>query len=147
MTRSAAQHADWTFRPVKQADAPRTTVRVQGRLVTDSGEQAHDWALAGLGLVRRSFWDVEPDLAAGRLVEVLGKWTSDSAPIQAVFPSRRFLPARTRLLIDRLVTQFAQSSISNRDASGMQSERTLQASEADKSLANSGLGPSTTTRQ
>jgi len=54
-----------------------------------SGEQAHDRALAGLGLVRRSVWDVGPELADGRPVEVLSDWTSDTAPIQVVFPSRR----------------------------------------------------------
>jgi DNA-binding transcriptional LysR family regulator len=108
MTRASALHADWTFRPTDSPEAALSVVRVQGRLVTDNGEQAHDWALAGLGLVRRSYWDVEPDLAAGRLVEVMDAWTSESAPIQAVFPSRRFLPARTRTLIDRLVAQFAR---------------------------------------
>jgi len=85
-------------------------VRVRGRLVTDNGEQAHDWALAGLGLVRRSVWDVAPELADGRLVEVLADWTSDNAPIQVVFASRQFLPARTRLFIDALVARFEQAA-------------------------------------
>lgn len=76
------------------------------RLTTDNGEQAHEWALAGLGLIRRSIWDVANDLATGVLVDALPEWTSEQAPLQIVFPSRRFLPARTRLFIDYLVNHF-----------------------------------------
>ncbi|WKB55694.1 LysR substrate-binding domain-containing protein [Eleftheria terrae] len=82
-------------------------MRVRGRFSTDNGEQANDWALAGLGLVRRSVWDVATELADGRLQEVLPQWVGEAAPIQAVFLSRRFLPARTRLLLDQLVQAFA----------------------------------------
>jgi LysR family transcriptional activator of dmlA len=110
MSRNASPNADWGFQPVRPSAGRTVSVRVRGRLVTDNGEQAHDWALAGLGLVRRSVWDVAPELADGRLVEVLADWTSDSAPIQVVFVSRQFLPARTRLFIDALVIQFEQAT-------------------------------------
>ncbi|TCO81693.1 LysR family transcriptional regulator [Plasticicumulans lactativorans] len=109
MSRAATLHADWRFRPAHDRTAAPTTVRVRGRLAADNSEQANDWALAGLGLVRRSFWDVAAELADGRLVEVLGDWTSEAAPIQVLFPSRRFLPARTRLFIDLLVATFASA--------------------------------------
>ena len=82
---------------------------MQGRLVTDNGEQAHDWALAGLGLVRRAVWDVVDELDDGRLVEVLPEWAGELGPLQLVFPSRRLLPARTRLFIDALAARFAHS--------------------------------------
>lgn len=108
MTRNTSGHADWRFRPVDRPVAALTTVRVRGRMVADNGEQAHDWALAGLGLVRRSVWDVAAELEDGRLVEVMPGWTGESAPIQVVFASRRFLPARTRQFVDLLVAQFAQ---------------------------------------
>jgi len=122
MSRSASTHADWHFKPcdpapeaagpdqVETADRGEHSVRVQGRLATDNGEQAHDWALAGMGLARRSIWDVAAELADGRLVEVLPDWTGDSAPIQVVFASRKFLPARTRLCIDALVQRFGEAA-------------------------------------
>jgi DNA-binding transcriptional LysR family regulator len=111
MGRGASPYADWTLRP-KQAPSvdAAVTVRVHGRLATDNGEQAHDWALAGLGLVRRSVWDVAAELAEGRLVEVLPTWTMDSSPIQIVYASRRHLPARTRLFIDALVQDFTKAA-------------------------------------
>jgi len=115
MSRNASANVDWVFQPAGSASGRAVSVRINGRLVTDNGEQAHDWALAGLGLVRRSVWDVAAELADGRLVEVLADWTSDNAPIQVVFASRRFLPARTRLFIDALVAQFGQARLSSRD--------------------------------
>jgi LysR family transcriptional regulator, transcriptional activator for dmlA len=111
MGRGASPYADWTLRPRQaRGDDAAVTVRVHGRLTTDNGEQAHDWALAGLGLVRRSIWDVAAELADGRLVEVLPAWTMDSSPIQIVYASRRYLPARTRLFIDALVQDFTKAA-------------------------------------
>jgi LysR family transcriptional activator of dmlA len=109
MSSSAAPNVDWSFQPVRPSAGRTMSVRVHGRLITDNGEQAHDWALEGLGLVRRSVWDVAPELTDGRLVEVLTDWTSHSAPILVVFASRQFLPARTRLFIDLLVDHFEQA--------------------------------------
>jgi DNA-binding transcriptional LysR family regulator len=102
-----ALHADWRFRPAR---GEPVDVRVRGRLVSDTGGQVHDWMLAGHGLARRSIWDVAEDLAAGRLVEVLRDWSDAEAPISVVYPSRRFLPRRTRLFIDALAAHFAQAA-------------------------------------
>jgi DNA-binding transcriptional LysR family regulator len=107
LTSGAALHADWRFRPPQ---GPATHVRVRGRLVSDNGQQIHDWMLAGHGLARRSIWDVADDLAAGRLVEVLREWSDDDAPISVLYASRRHLPRRTRLFIDALAAHFAEAS-------------------------------------
>jgi DNA-binding transcriptional LysR family regulator len=103
LARQPESTAEWVF---EQDGA--LSVALQGRLMSDNGEQVHAWALAGRGLQRRSIWDVADDLAAGRLVEVLARYTSPAAPIHAVYPSRRFLPARTRLFIDLLAQRFAR---------------------------------------
>ena len=103
-----ALHADWRFRSDTGAT---TSLRVRGRLVSDTGGQVHDWMLAGHGLARRSIWDVADDLAAGRLVEVLREWSDEDAPISVVYPSRRFLPRRTRLFVDALAAHFEQAAL------------------------------------
>lgn len=103
-TSDSAVFADWTFETPGQRD--RFDIRVHGQLVTDNGQQAHDWLVSGEGLARRSFWDISDELADGRLVEVLAEWSQAEAPISVVYPSRRFLPARTRLFIDALVKHF-----------------------------------------
>jgi DNA-binding transcriptional LysR family regulator len=77
-------------------------IRAASRLRCDSGEVAHDWALAGCGLIMKSWVDVEPDVRIGRLVRVLPGWRSDPAPVCALFPSRRQLPTRVRLFLDAM---------------------------------------------
>jgi LysR family transcriptional regulator, transcriptional activator for dmlA len=105
LTRQPESPAEWSF----EADGERLAIDLRGRLSSDNGEQVHAWALAGRGLQRRSIWDVADDLAAGRLVEVLARYTSRAAPIHAVYPSRRMLPGKTRLFIDSLTATFAQA--------------------------------------
>jgi DNA-binding transcriptional LysR family regulator len=96
-----------------------TSVRLQSRFVTDNGEQARDWALAGLGVARLSIWDVATELTEGRLVALLPEWSGKSAPIQVVFPTRQFLPLRTRRFIDLLVERFAQAQADLFEAKGV----------------------------
>jgi DNA-binding transcriptional LysR family regulator len=83
-------------------DGQSVEVRTASRLRSDNGEVAHDWALAGCGLIMKSWVDVEPDLRAGRLVRVLPGWRSDPAPVCALFPSSRQLPTRVRLFLDAM---------------------------------------------
>jgi DNA-binding transcriptional LysR family regulator len=68
---------NWLFRDGQG----RREVRVGGTLTTGSGEILHDWALAGKGLALKAMWDVQDDIAAGRLVECLvsGSFSISSA--------------------------------------------------------------------
>lgn len=100
------------WRLVNATSQESKTLSIPVRMSTNNGEQAHDWALAGMGLINRSIWDVRRELEAGQLTRVLPEWQSEPAPIRIVFPSRQFLPARTRLFIDYLVEFFnAQKTI------------------------------------
>jgi len=64
-----------------------------------------DWALAGCGLIMKSWIDVETDVRAGRLVRVLSQWRSDPRPVCALFRrTGNFRPACgcSRSMVDRL---------------------------------------------
>ena len=79
------------------------TVRPEGRLVTNSSEVIREAALAGLGIALRSTWDVGAELREGRLVQVLPAYEgSRTVMLAAVYPSREFLPAKVRHVIDYL---------------------------------------------
>ena len=43
---------------------------------------------------------LRPLLADGRLVEVLPQWRAAPMPLSFLYPSRRYVPARTRLFMD-----------------------------------------------
>ena len=47
-----------------------------------------------------------PDLESGRLVSVLDRWTQHGGGVYAVYPHRRYLPAKIRVLVDYLVRGF-----------------------------------------
>lgn len=77
--------------------------RPEGRLVTNSSEVIREAVIAGFGIALRSTWDVGQELKDGRLVRVLPAFEgSRNVALSAVYPSRQFLPAKVRLLIDYL---------------------------------------------
>lgn len=77
--------------------------RPEGPLHTNSSEVVREAVLAGLGIALRSTWDIGPELATGELVRVLPDYQApDAVGVYAVYPSRRFLPAKVRLFIDYL---------------------------------------------
>lgn len=100
----------WTLCAGKQC----RNLKVGGRLSTNHGEVAADWALAGHGIVLRSLWDIAADLQAGRLVRVLPEWAGSPADIYALYPQRLHLSAKVRVFLDFLGERFA----AQRDAAG-----------------------------
>ncbi|MBW7862243.1 MAG: LysR family transcriptional regulator [Rhodocyclaceae bacterium] len=107
---SLGQQRGWQFCNEK---GETVTVKVTGRLECNDGSVLHDWALAGHGLAWRSLWEVEADLRAGRLVSVLDAFAAATLGIHAVFPQRRHLPLRVRLLIDHLKNHYRRSDYWN----------------------------------
>lgn len=83
------------------------TIKVRGPLSANHGEIAVDWALAGLGVLLRSEWDVAGYLRSGELVRVLPDWQGSEADIHAVYPQRHHLSATVRVFIDFLAARFA----------------------------------------
>lgn len=96
--------ANWEY---KTRDGRSTSVRVQGRYACDNWEVLRQWALAGLGVALKSTWDVYRQLEDGSLVAVLPDYVFHSeVAIYAVYPHRRFLPAKTRVFIEFLAESF-----------------------------------------
>ncbi|PRQ09099.1 LysR family transcriptional regulator [Enhygromyxa salina] len=77
-----------------------------GSPLCGDGHLARMWAVAGMGIALKSLFDVIDDLEAGRLVRVLPGYASSPTPYHAVFPSRRYLPARVRALDVALTSEF-----------------------------------------
>lgn len=82
-------------------DGP-ATVKVAPRMRSNSGDTCRAAALRHLGLVLQPSFLVGPDLRAGTLVEVLPQWRAIELGIYAVYPTRRHVAPKVRLLIDFL---------------------------------------------
>ena len=94
------------WRLVGPAERP-AQLKVASRLRCNNGDVAHDWALAGCGLIMKSWIDVARDVEAGRLVRVLPEWRSEPTPVYALFPSSPRLPLRVRLFLDAMAEKLA----------------------------------------
>ena len=98
LSSEASQTRGWAF----SIDGAVTHLRPHGRLDCSDGQVLHDWCAQGLGIAWRSTWEVDDQLAAGRLVSVLDEFAAPPNGIFAVFPQRKHLPLRVRLWIDFL---------------------------------------------
>lgn len=82
-----------------------SSVRVGGTLTTNDGDLAHEWALTGAGIVRKSIWDAFDDISARRLEIVLPAAGLPATPLRAVFPHSRLAAAKVRLMLDFLAKE------------------------------------------
>jgi len=103
LSSDASQTRGWAF----LVEGEVTHLRPGGRLDCSDGQVLHDWCLAGQGIAWRSTWEVEGDIAAGRLVPLLENHAAPPNGIYAVFPQRRHLPLRVRLWIDYVKHSFS----------------------------------------
>lgn len=82
---------------------------VKGALLANNGETVRHMTLAGVGLARMGDYHVRADLAAGRLVEVLGDVIEpDEEQIHAVFLGGANMPQRVRVFLDFVVPRLQQ---------------------------------------
>ena len=109
LSSDASQTRGWAFR-VPLADGATEVMHLKpgGPLDCSDGQVLHDWCLGGWGIAWRSTWEVEAEIAAGRLVAVLEDFAAPPNGIYVVFPQRKHLPLRVRLWIEHLKHQYAQ---------------------------------------
>ncbi|WP_028535565.1 LysR family transcriptional regulator [Paludibacterium yongneupense] len=100
-----SQSRGWVFHD----QGRQSGLRVSGMLECNDGAVLRDWAVEGLGLAWRSWWEVKDDLAAGRLVTVLDRFSAPDYPVCAVVAQRKFLPPRVRHFIDYLKSVYARA--------------------------------------
>jgi DNA-binding transcriptional LysR family regulator len=81
------------------------SVVVDGMVTTNNHEAVRAAALGGLGIGLLPEYQVVDDVDAGRLKRVLPEHTSETLPAYLVYPSRRHLAFRTRVVIDFLIEE------------------------------------------
>lgn len=79
---------------------------VNGRFRANSSEAVREAVLAGIGIALAPLWLFGPELRERQVSVLLAGWTPTALPIQAVFPSRRQVPARVRAVVDHLAAEF-----------------------------------------
>src|SRR4051812_13231537 len=104
LSSDASQTRGWAF----HIEGEVVHLKPGGPLDCSDGQVLHDWCVGGHGIAWRSTWEVESEIASGRLVEVLADFAAPPNGIFAVFPQRKHLPLRVRLWIDFLKHNYSQ---------------------------------------
>lgn len=104
---------DWERLHLSRGDE-RVILPVSGAMTCNDGEVLVRAARDGMGITVQPAYIVHADLAAGLLVRVLPDWALPRLTMNLAFPSRNFLPARTRLFIDALTDHFAREQFEAR---------------------------------
>jgi len=103
------QHEGIMFRRGGASDeaAERFTLRPgRGLLSTANLDTHYAAALHGLGIAGLPSFQIEDALLENALERVLPEWRLGSSTIWACLPTRKFVPARTRALLDFLIEVF-----------------------------------------
>lgn len=98
LRQNEAAYGNWRLSRGKQTD----TIKVHGKLSTNDGEVALNWALDGQGILMRAEWDVAKYLRSGRLVQVLAEYETPPADIYAVYLERLNLSAKVAYFVEHL---------------------------------------------
>lgn len=108
LSSDASQTRGWAFNIPKDGANEVIHYRPNGPMDCSDGQVLHNWCLAGYGIAWRSTWEVEEEIAEGRLVAVLEEFAAPPNGIYAVFPQRKHLPLRVRLWVDFLKHHYGQ---------------------------------------
>ncbi|MCW5652938.1 LysR family transcriptional regulator [Hydrogenophaga sp.] len=94
----------WSF----EGPGGPASVKVEPRLRTNSGDTCRAAALRHAGVIMQPAFLVEDDLRAGTLVALLPDYRCPELGIHAVYPSRKHVSPKVRLLIDHLERSLRQ---------------------------------------
>jgi DNA-binding transcriptional LysR family regulator len=78
-------------------------VQIRGQLCANNGEILKQAAIAGMGIVLLPDFELIDSLENGELVRILPDYSAQTVSVYAVYPSRQFLPEKTRVLVEFLI--------------------------------------------
>jgi DNA-binding transcriptional LysR family regulator len=86
-------------------------IRVHGHVRTNSGDTARALALAGQVITWQPMFLIGQDITRGDLVPLLPAWSLPDIDILALYPSRRHLSAKVRMMVDFLAEVFRKEDL------------------------------------
>jgi DNA-binding transcriptional LysR family regulator len=88
---------------LKQPDGSIARHSVSAKHEFQDFETVHSAVRAGHGLAQLPLWMVQDDIRNGKLLTVLDGTSGGEVPINLLWPRTKALPARIRVVVDRLV--------------------------------------------
>jgi len=108
---SVIAYSYWSTGDEWQFAGPEGQVTVTTRpcMHTNSGDTCRAMALADQGVILQPTFMVGEDLASGALVELLPEFRSLELGIYAVYPTRKHVPQKVRVLVEFLADAFRET--------------------------------------
>jgi len=94
----------WTFVTSKGSEQFHTS----GGFLANDGSAVRLAARSGYGIALLPLFEVLDDLGSGLLVRVLSEFLTPTTPLSLVYPSRRHLAPRTRVVLEFILEQVRQ---------------------------------------
>ncbi|MDB5398766.1 MAG: hypothetical protein QOD93_2828 [Acetobacteraceae bacterium] len=92
------------------SDGP-VSVEVRGRFRADNSEAVREAVINGAGIAVIPVWMFTDEISSGRVRIILDAFEPNALPIHAVYPSRRQVSAKVRVMIDFLAEAFGHSPL------------------------------------
>jgi DNA-binding transcriptional LysR family regulator len=106
----------WTLR---NTAGDKVAVEARPRLIFSDPEAMCRAAMLGLGVALVPMPFALPGLQSGALLRLLPGWYDDQGPLSLYYPSKKLLPAKTRVFVDFVVEQFRAGSFAQRVHGGL----------------------------
>jgi len=89
----------------------REVVSVSGRFSANSPDAIRGAVLNHRGIAVMPYWIIGDDIKSGQVREILHDYKPTPLEIHAIYPTRRFVPAKVHRLVDFLREQFAENPL------------------------------------
>jgi DNA-binding transcriptional LysR family regulator len=109
---SSGRIRQWTLRDAGGAELPGALAET---IVVNDPVAARAAARIGLGVALLAVPDVQPLIERGELVRLVPRWYADAGAISVYFASR-VLPAKTRVFVDFVMSEFERRGLARRFA-------------------------------
>jgi len=86
-------------------------VQLPSRVTANHSDTVHDLARLGLGLIQAPLYRLQPDIEAGRLVEILKDYPPSPTPLSVLYPQNRQMPPRLRVFLNWLSQIFSEARV------------------------------------
>lgn len=81
-------------------------VPIISKMVSNNVEVLHQACIAGMGIMLRTSYTLQDDLAQGRLVRLLPDYSKGTLSVFLAYPSRKLLSAKVRAFVEFMTARF-----------------------------------------
>ncbi|MES2257296.1 MAG: LysR family transcriptional regulator [Pseudomonadota bacterium] len=89
-----------------QCNGQEMRVPIVSKMISNNNEVLRQAAIAGMGIMLRSSYTLDDDIADGRLLRLLPDYCTGRLGVLLVYPSRTLLPGKVRAFVDFMTAAF-----------------------------------------